>query len=208
MNIDLVYIATVLLIILFSMILHEIAHGLVAYKLGDDTAKMQGRLTLNPIKHIDPFLTIALPVYLAIIGAPIFGGAKPVQVNTVRLKGGDAGWALVSIAGPLVNLVLAFIAYGVVLHTTGGVQSTFLLATYINLGFFAFNMLPIPPLDGSRVLYAISPDFLRSALEAVEQYALFIVFAIVLFANSQLGVVLTSIMGAMLSFFRMLYGVQ
>ena len=94
-------IVVVLGLILVSMILHELAHGVVAYMLGDDTAKKQGRLSLNPLKHLDPIISIALPLLMFISGGPIFGGAKPVPINTRNLKGGAWGMALVAIAGPI-----------------------------------------------------------------------------------------------------------
>ena len=158
---DPVYIAIVLVVILFSMTLHEAMHGFVAYWLGDDTAKLQGRLTLNPIKHIDPFLTILLPLTLAALGGPIFGGAKPVPFNPARVKGEEWGAALVAVAGPLTNLVIAFVFFGsfALMGTPpeSSVAGKFLLtAVYVNLGFFVFNMIPIPPLDGSRVIYALA----------------------------------------------------
>ena len=111
MGIDLTEIIIVLLVILFSMTLHEVMHGFVAYWLGDDTAKLQGRLTLNPIKHIDPFLTILLPIFLTIAGGPIFGGAKPVPFNPARVKYDEWGAALVAVAGPLTNFVIAFVFF-------------------------------------------------------------------------------------------------
>lgn len=200
-------IAVIIVIILFSMVLHELAHGYVAYKLGDTTAKHSGRLTLNPVSHIDPILTIGLPVILALLGLPIFGGAKPVPVNSNVLRYGEWGMALVAIAGPMVNFVLAFVAF-VALQLTGisiaidfgnlaslGFIELFLkLALYVNLGFFAFNILPIPPLDGSRVLYAIVPDFLRRIMDVVEQFGLIIVMLFVFVLGDQLGVVMYSIM--------------
>ena len=112
MDINIGYMATVLIVILFSMTLHEVMHGFVAYWLGDDTAKLQGRLTLNPVKHIDPFLTILLPIILALTpGAPIFGGAKPVPFNPARVKYDEWGAALVAVAGPLTNFVIAFVFF-------------------------------------------------------------------------------------------------
>ena len=104
-----IYIAIVLGVILLSMTLHEAMHGFVAFWLGDDTAKREGRLTLNPIKHLDPFLSILLPLGLAIVGAPIFGGAKPVPFNPDRVRGEEWGAALVAIAGPLTNLIISFV---------------------------------------------------------------------------------------------------
>ena len=153
------YIGLVLVLSVGSIILHELAHGVVAYWLGDQTAKLSGRLTLNPIKHIDPFMSILLPVLLAMAGMPIFGGAKPVPINTRNLKGGVWGFALVAIAGPLTNLILAFIFF-LFGHFTGAfyVDGFGGMLCYIgmvlNMGFCLFNIIPIPPLDGSRVLYA------------------------------------------------------
>jgi len=196
-----IYIAIVIVVILFSMTLHEAMHAYVGYWLGDDTAKLQGRLTLNPIKHIDPFLTILLPIGLAIIGAPIFGGAKPVPFNPDRVKWDEWGAALIAISGPLTNLIIAFIVFGVwvVLGTpTAGIGALFLTtAIAVNLGFFIFNMLPIPPLDGSRVIYAIAPEFVRTGMRFVERYGIILVFMIVLLAGSALAVV----MGSAISFF-------
>ena len=185
-------IAIALGVILFSMTLHEAMHGFVAYWLGDDTAKLQGRLTLNPIKHIDPFLTIILPVVLALTpGAPIFGGAKPVPFNPDRVKYDEWGAALVALAGPFTNLLLAFIFFGVYAlaqPTLGGIAAQILTtAVSVNLGFFIFNMIPIPPLDGSRVLYALAPEFVRRGMEAIEQFGIFFVFIIVILASSVIG---------------------
>lgn len=183
------------------MTLHEAIHGFVAYYLGDDTAEREGRLTLNPIKHIDPFMTILLPLLLAISGGPIFGGAKPVPFNPDRLKYDEWGAALVAASGPLVNLLIAFVAFG--LAVIMGVSSddsmarVLYLTMVVNLGFFVFNMIPIPPLDGSRVLYALAPDFFRRGMEYVERYGIIVVFAIVLLASS----VITSYMRTSIDFF-------
>lgn len=171
------------------MTLHEVMHGYMAYWLGDDTAKAQGRLTLNPIHHIDPFLTIFLPICMAIIGGPIFGGAKPVPFNPGRVRFGEWGAALVGIAGPLTNLLLAFALFG--LHLAFGQNSIaeyiLMTAITVNLGFFVFNMLPIPPLDGSRVLYALAPEFVRRGMEWIEQYGVIFVFLLVIFASGLIG---------------------
>lgn len=180
-------IAIIIGVILVSMTLHEAMHGFVAYFLGDDTAKREGRLTLNPIKHIDPFLTILLPVMLAVLGGPIFGGAKPVPFNPDRVRYDEWGAALVAVAGPLTNFILAFVFFGVFVllgSPTGGLTAQILLtAVGVNLGFFIFNMIPIPPLDGSRVLYALAPEFVRRGMEAIERFGLIFVFAIVLLAS-------------------------
>lgn len=190
-SIDIVYIIIVLSVILVSMTLHEAMHAYVGYWLGDNTARLQGRLTLNPIKHIDPFLTIILPVLLAVSGAPIFGGAKPVPFNPNNVRYGEWGAALIAIAGPLTNLVFAFIGFGiwvlVGMPSQGIIGQIFGAVISVNLGFFIFNILPIPPLDGSRVLYALAPEFVRRAMEVIERYGLIVIFAIVILASSLLG---------------------
>ncbi len=168
-------------VIIFSMTLHEVVHAFVGYFLGDDTAKAQGRLTLNPIKHIDPVLTIIMPVALYLMGGPIFGGAKPVPLNPNRIRHGEWGMALVAVAGPLTNLLLAFVAFGLGvifgIISSDGVMATSIgqivwLFIQVNLGFFVFNMIPVPPLDGSRVLYALAPDGVRRGMEWIERYGL------------------------------------
>lgn len=212
----LIYVGIVIVVILFSMTLHEAMHGFMAYWLGDDTAEREGRLTLNPIKHIDPFLTIGLPVILAVIGAPIFGGAKPVPFNPARLRYDEWGAALVAVAGPLTNFVIAFIAFvsasamgvNVTDFSYSGINDLFLsLLVTVNLGFFIFNMIPIPPLDGSRVLYALAPDFVRRGMETIEQYGLIFIFAIVLLASSLIGGIIRGGTTAILQAFSMLLGV-
>lgn len=209
------YIAIVLVVILVSMTLHEVMHGYMAYILGDDTAKLQGRLTLNPVKHIDPFLTILLPLMLAVIGAPIFGGAKPVPFNPARLRYGEWGAALVALVGPLTNLFIAFIIYGVGVITgvitAAGIQAglsgvVIQTAIMVNLGFFIFNMIPFPPLDGSRVLYALAPEFVRRGMEAVERFGIVLVFLIIFVASSSVGLLLVTAMNAVLGLFAAIFG--
>ena len=210
MEINLVYIAIVLVVILFSMTVHEAMHGFVAYWLGDDTAEREGRLTLNPIKHIDPFLTILLPLMLAVIGGPIFGGAKPVPFNPARLKYDEWGAALVAVAGPLTNFVIAFILFAS--YTLFNVDQSTLAGQFlvtgvlVNLGFFVFNMLPVPPLDGSRVVYALAPDFVRRGMEVIEQYGLILIFAIVLLASSSIGMLMRDAITGILGLFTALFG--
>lgn len=206
MNIDILYIAIVIVVILLSMTLHEAMHAFMGYWLGDDTAKAQGRLTLNPIKHIDPFLTIVLPVMLAITGLPIFGGAKPVPFNPQNVRWGEWGAALVALAGPLTNLILAFILFGVgVLVGVPGNSiwyQVLQIAILVNLGFFIFNMIPLPPLDGSRVLYALAPEFIRRGMEIIERYGIIVVFAVILLAGPLLGI----FMRAVMDFFLVAFG--
>ena len=191
-------------VILISMTLHEAVHAFVGYFLGDDTAKAQGRLTLNPLKHIDPVMTIALPVFLAIMGGPIFGGAKPVPLNPHRIRYGEWGMALVAVAGPLTNFLLAFLFFGIGV-LTGVINSVGSVASYdsywsifisygvmVNLSFFIFNMLPIPPLDGSRVLYALAPEMVQRGMEKIEQYGIFLVLVIVMLAMPVIGSIMIS----------------
>ena len=178
-----------LLVILVSMTIHEAMHAFMGYFLGDQTAKAEGRLTLNPIRHIDPFLTILLPLTLLVLGAPVFGGAKPVPFNPHKVRFGEWGVALVAIVGPLTNLVLAFTFFGIGVSlgfvdkfgfSLSLIGVTLQAFVFVNLGFFAFNMIPIPPLDGSRVLYALAPDFVRNFMRQVEQYGLVIIMALVM----------------------------
>ena len=204
---NLEYIAIALVVILISMTLHELMHGYVAYWLGDDTAKLQGRLTLNPLAHLDPFMSILLPIGLALVGAPIFGGAKPVPFNPNQVKGEEWGAALVAIAGPLTNFFLAFIFFGIWVllgSPINGIEGEFFSAAVsVNLGFFDFNLIPIPPLDGSRVIYALAPNFIRRGMEMIERYGLIAVFVIVLLASSFIG----AAMGVAIEFFIHLFAV-
>lgn len=205
MNIDFIYIVTVLTVVLLSMTLHEAMHAYVGYWLGDDTAKALGRLSLNPIKHIDPFMTILLPVLLAISGLPIFGGAKPVPFNPHNVRWGEWGAALIAIAGPLTNLIIAFLAYGVwvLIDDTGGLWSGLVaIIVSVNLGFFIFNIIPIPPLDGSRVLYALAPDFFKRGMEYIERFGIWVVFGVVLVAGPYIG----TFMSTAITFFIDVFG--
>lgn len=214
---DLSYIVTVLGVILVSMTLHEFMHGLIAYKLGDDTPRLLGRLTLNPIKHIDPILTIAIPMTIIIIGAlsgvqtPIFGGAKPVPFNPGNIKYGEWGVALMAIAGPLTNLLIAFVCFGALavadVSSESIIGNVLSVAIWVNLGFFAFNILPIPPLDGSRVIYSLAPDFIRRGMEVVEQYGLMLVFMLVLLGGSLISVYMNTVITGVIAVFSRLFGV-
>lgn len=212
MSVDFTYIIVVIGVILVSMTLHEAMHGFMAYFLGDDTAKLEGRLTLNPVKHIDPFLTLVLPLMLAVIGAPVFGGAKPVPFNPARVRHDEWGAALVAVAGPLTNLLIAFIMFGIY-AVTGGQQGGLLAmilttAVMVNLGFFIFNMIPIPPLDGSRVLYALAPEFVRRGMEAMEQYGIIFIFLIVLLASSIIGAFMLSATAFIIDIFSHIFNLS
>jgi Zn-dependent protease len=202
----------VLVVILVSMTLHELAHGFVAYKLGDTTAKDLGRLTFNPKAHIDPWLSVILPLLLLISGGPIFGGAKPVPINTRQLKYDEWGFALVAIAGPLTNFILAFIGYifwylaANVFHAPAVAITFWTYWVSVNLGFFAFNLLPIPPLDGSRVLYALAPDGIRHAMEKLESFGLIFIIVLVFLAGALLSTVIGAIVGWALGLFQFVIG--
>ena len=203
----------VLVIVVGSVILHELAHGVVAYWLGDHTARDAGRLTFNPIKHIDPYMSILVPVVLYLLNAPVFGGAKPVPIDTRNLKWGVWGMALVAIAGPFTNFLLAFICFlighfsGLVYGTGGDVwQFIFVELVYVNLGFLLFNLIPIPPLDGSRVLYAISPDGVRNVLQNMERYGFIVVYALILILGEVFSHLMVSGMDGILNFFYFIVG--
>lgn len=157
--------------LVIAISLHEMMHSLVGYWLGDDTARLHGRITLNPLKHIDPLTTVALPLILILAGLPPFAAAKPVPINMHRLKFEEFGMALVGIAGPLTNLLLAIIfALLVRIITPEGPLLIFLLMNIsMNIGLFIFNMIPFPPLDGSRVLYALAPEPVQNFMMQIER---------------------------------------
>ena len=221
MDINFGYIAAVFIVSIASVILHELMHGVVAYALGDETARLSGRLTLNPLKHIDPVMSIIVPVMLALIGAPVFGGAKPVPINTRNLRGGEWGFAAVAIAGPLTNLLLALIFFlvgyftGVLGMTAGslGYVPDFLgtvcaTGVMLNLGFALFNIIPIPPLDGSRVLYALAPDGVQTFMQQLEQYGIIVIYALILLGGSIFSQYMMFGRSALIDFFFWIVGAK
>jgi Zn-dependent protease len=158
-------------VLLLSMSIHEMMHAFTSHWLGDDTAYHQGRLSLNPLRHIDPFFTVALPVLLVLLGAAPFAAAKPVQVNFNRLNFGEFGGALVGMVGPLTNLLIAVLAALIFKHYPPASQlslNIFLVIVSLNVGLFIFNSIPWPPLDGSRLLYAFAPRPLQESMESIE----------------------------------------
>ncbi len=213
MNVNLVSTLIILVIVLASIILHELAHGVVAYWLGDSTAKDAGRLTLNPLKHIDPIMSIAVPLILYLIGAPVFGGAKPVPIDERNLKGGVWGMALVALAGPFMNFLLALVGF-LIGHFTGLLDGAggelwsfaFIEIVMINLGFMLFNLIPIPPLDGSRLLFAIAPDGVRNVMMSMERYGIIIVYALILLFGGFFNKLMSAGTDAILKFFYWLVG--
>lgn len=205
---SLLSVVIVFVIILSSVILHELAHGVTAYWLGDDTARLAGRLTFNPLKHIDPYMSILVPVILYLLGAPVFGGAKPVPVNFRNLRFGEYGMAIVAVSGPLTNFLLALISflighYSGLLYGTGGELGAFVFTEliFINLGFLIFNLIPIPPLDGSRVLYALAPDGFRNLLANLERYGVIIVYLLIICFGEVFSSFMVGSMNGILNFF-------
>lgn len=161
-----------LLILIISVVVHEVAHGLAALSQGDRTAQYQGRLTMNPIKHIDPLGSVILPLMFALLpGSLMFGWAKPVPYNPYNLRNGRKSEFLVAFAGPLSNLVIAIIG-ALLLRSLGGVLPDPTLAilsstVLINIVLALFNLVPLPPLDGSKVLVNILP---HSTADSVQRF--------------------------------------
>jgi len=200
---DITYLLVVLGCILISMTLHEAMHAYASNWLGDDTARLQGRLTLNPLAHIDPIMTILLPLSLAVAGLPPFGAAKPVPFNPYRLKYGEMGAAIVAAAGPLTNLVLAAIA-GVVLNLFGlqlneAIVQFLAIFLLVNASFFLFNIIPFPPLDGSRVLYAIAPEPVQKVMERIESMGIMAILFFFLIFSAFLAKPFAQLLSALIS---------
>jgi Zn-dependent protease len=200
-NVEFLSIGIFLVILFVSVALHEMMHAFIALRLGDDLAHSHGRISLNPIRHIDPFLTLLLPTVMVLLGlAPILA-AKPVPVNTSRIKGEELGLAAVGISGPLTNLLLATVG-AIVLNSfnlTGLGLEIVELFVRLNVALFAFNMLPIPPLDGSRVLYAVAPRPVQQVMEQIERYGLIFVIVIITVLSPVISPVLITINEAVLN---------
>lgn len=195
-----------LAILLFSVVFHEVAHGLMAYHLGDSTAKDEGRLTLNPIPHIDLFGSILLPGFLLLVNSPIlFGAAKPVPVNYNNLRNLKWGIILVAFAGPLTNFLLAGAAalvYHLVPNLSAPGEDLLIRTALLNLTLALFNLIPIPPLDGSKILASlfgfIDSTWMHTML-ALEQYGFLI---LILFLYT--GLLNYILMPPLIFLFRML----
>jgi Zn-dependent protease len=185
-------VAGVAVVAVVSITTHEASHGFVADRLGDPTARERGRLTLNPIPHIDLFFTILLPLFMILSGTGvIFGGAKPVPVDVSRLRHPRRDWALVGAAGPVSNLLIAvllaallsFGAHAGVLTAGSGATDVLAVGIFLNVLLAIFNLIPIPPLDGSRVLqYALSGETLR-AYRQFERWGLIVLVVLVVFVR-------------------------
>lgn len=182
-----------LVILLFSVIAHELAHGYMAYSLGDPTAKYAGRLTLNPLKHLDPFGSIILPLLLFLMQSPfLFGWAKPVPINPNNFSGQKYGEIKVSIAGPASNLFLALI-FGLVLRfippsmllANSGIEIALSYIVYINIWLAIFNLIPIPPLDGSWILFNLLPASAERFKMFFRQYGFIILMFLIISGGTE-----------------------
>ncbi len=178
--------------LIFSAIIHEYMHGWMADRLGDSTAKDMGRLTLNPIPHIDPFGSILLPFLLVITGVPfVFGWAKPVPFNPYNLRDKKYGVAKVAVAGPLGNFITALF-FGFILRFFGGalvainpiLPQLLLIIVFINLLLMVFNLVPIPPMDGSKILTPFLPHEWQIKFFQLERYGMFLVLIFIMFGFS------------------------
>ncbi len=193
--------------VLFAVTLHEVAHGLMAKKLGDDTASKRGRLSLNPLRHVDPLGTIVVPGLLFVLGGFVFGWAKPVPVVVSRLNNPKRDMAIVAIAGPLANLAMALVwalvtRLALIYHVDQGssiLGDSLLFLVFmgtagilINVVLLVLNMMPLPPLDGGRVLVGMLPLGPARLLARVEPYGLIIIM--VLLATENLGKILSPIL--------------
>ena len=191
-------------VLLIAMVAHEYAHGYAAFRQGDMTAYQLGRLTWNPIPHIDPFMTVILPIGLALIGAPIFGGARPVPVNPRNYRNYRRGDIIVSLAGVATNLLIAIVSVPLVIGVgmLGGavdvlerplavLQQMLLVGILINLVLAAFNLIPIPPLDGSHVFKYLLPPRWSLQYQRLGGAGFLILFAVLSFARPLVSLWLT-----------------
>ncbi|MDO8557399.1 MAG: site-2 protease family protein [Candidatus Jorgensenbacteria bacterium] len=173
-----------LVILLFSVVIHEVSHGYMAEHLGDDTARRAGRLTLNPIKHLDLVGSFLVPGFLALAGGVIFGWAKPVPFDPRNLKNPRRDEGLVALAGPASNFIIALVF--IFLYRVVSASPLFLMVIQVNIALAIFNALPIPPLDGSKILYAVLPHSPRTdAWYAMFERQGFIFLLIIIFLGSR-----------------------
>lgn len=184
-SLDITTIAIIFVVLVISITIHEMMHAFTSYWLGDDTAAREGRISFNPLRHVDPFMTILLPLITIVLFSVPLLAAKPVPFNPNRVKWDEFGAALVGVVGPFTNLLLAIAGAGVIALFGGnlGGETASLFALYfvaINVGLFVFNMIPIPPLDGSRLVYALAPESVQRFMATLEQFGIIIIFALVL----------------------------
>jgi Zn-dependent protease len=175
-----------LIVLLFSIVIHEVAHGSVAYSLGDPTAKYAGRLTLNPLKHLDAFGSVILPLVMLIATGgqgPILGWAKPVPINPYNFRDQKWGELKVALAGPATNLLIAVI-FGLLIRFLSLPESLLVIFSFISIYNFLlaiFNLIPIPPLDGSHILFNLLPESLSNVKIFLQQYGLFFLLFLIFF---------------------------
>ncbi|MEK7599086.1 MAG: site-2 protease family protein [Patescibacteria group bacterium] len=172
-------------VLMMSVVIHEVSHGYAADSLGDPTARLAGRLTLNPLKHLDPFGSVLLPALTYLFGGFIFGWAKPVPYNPYNLKNQRWGPAVVAGAGPLANILIALI-FGLAVRFFGnflaaGFVQIALAIIFINLILAIFNLVPIPPLDGSKILFAALPYRWHRVQAFLEEWGLFLILLFIFF---------------------------
>jgi Zn-dependent protease len=179
-----------------SIVIHEVSHGFMAEYFGDDTARNAGRLTLNPLPHVDLFGSIILPAFLVLTHSPfLFGWAKPVPYNPNNLSNRKWGTIAVASAGILANFVIAFI-FGIIIRLSNGfaLPSSFYFITsaivVVNLALGIFNLVPIPPLDGSKILFSFLPESAFSFMIAYEQYSLILLLVFIFFFSDALSPIL------------------
>ncbi len=173
-------------VVILSIVLHEVAHGYAANHLGDPTARLAGRLNLNPLKHLDPIGSVLVPLLTYFSGGFFFGWAKPVPYNPYNLQGGKYSEAFVAGAGPATNLIIALV-FGLLLRFFDGVlPQGFLtvayIATFSNIALAIFNLIPVPPLDGSKILASVLPLTWAHKMLALERFDFLLIFVVVLFA--------------------------
>ncbi len=184
--------------------IHEAMHAFTAHWLGDTTAKDHGRLTLNPLKHIDIVTTVLLPMVLILFGMQPFFIAKPVPFNPERVRYNEFGAALIGIVGPLTNLMLAVLAAGIIrlFGIAVGTESFTIMSLFIqvNLGFFVFNMIPFPPLDGSRLLYAFAPEPVQRLMYGIERGGIMTILLFMFFFFPFIGPLVSNIVNSMYIF--------
>lgn len=173
----------VIIVLIMSVVVHEVSHGYAALSLGDPTAKYEGRLTLNPISHLDPVGSLLVPLLGYLLGGFVVGWAKPVPFNPYNLKNHRWGEAYVAAAGPLSNIVLA-LTFGSLLRFVGPISPIAGPASFvvlINITLAIFNLVPIPPLDGSKIFFSIFPKLATKVRYALESYGLILVFIFIAF---------------------------
>jgi len=206
---DLIITIFSLIVLLFSVVIHELAHGSVAYSLGDPTAKYAGRLTLNPIKHLDLFGSIILPLILFLLpGGIIFGWAKPVPINPYNLRDQKWGSLKVAIAGPISNFALALF-FGLIIRlvpysiftANPGLLLVFTFIVQINIILAIFNLIPIPPLDGHWILFSLIGDRFVQLKVFLQQYGFFILIILIFFGG------LTGMYSIVISIFHLITGI-